>query len=310
MACVLVGVDRSDGARAACIVGQWLAERLGLELVLVHACGESASPYGDAEHRERMQHLAGRKAMAVLHSLGPEDAKRLAASGEPVEALVESAHEEDAALVVVGSRGHGALRSAFSHSISRSLARHVDRPLVVVPPSAFVRALHLDAAGARPALVCGLDGSEGGNGAACVASELAEAADLELTLVHAHSKPSPAAVPMGEIAVPVGPPDELITRGAEYVLAPTLDIHSVPATAPVRVANGSAVEILRQVAHEAEAALIAVGTSRRGRFARAIAYGSVSTRLATTAPCPVLIVPPGVDSIFGSARAGESRHAS
>lgn len=303
MACVLVGVDRSDGARAACLVGEWLAKRLHLELVLVHACARSSSPYGDAVQRERMKHVAGRKAMAVLHSVGPEDAKRLVASGEPAEALVEFAREQDAALVVVGSRGHGALRSAFSRSVSRSLARHADRPVVVVPPSSFERVLRLDAPTTRPAIVCGFDGSEGANGAVSVGSDLAEAADLELTLVHAHSWPSSAAEPMAEIAALVGPSEE-------FVLAPTVDIRGVPATAPVRVGSGSAVEVLVQAAFEQEAALIVVGASRRGRFARAIAYGSVSSRLAITASCPVLIVPPGVDAILGSAHPGAGRHAS
>lgn len=310
MASVLVGVDRSDGARAACIVGKWLADRLGLELVLVHACTQSQSPYGDTVHKARMEHAAGRKAMAVLHSVGPEDARRLAASGDASEALVDFARTEDAWIIVVGSSGHGVVRSAFSRSTSCRLARQVDRPLVVVPPPAFDRVLQLDAAVTRPVIVCGLDGSDDANGAASAAAELSEVADLELTLVHAHSNPSSAARPMAEIALPVGPPDALVTGGDNYALASNLPIRGVATSAPVRVASGGPVEVLTRVAQEQNAALIAVGRKARGRFARAFVYGSVSTRLAAIAPCPVLIVPPGVDSIFGRAGARESRRAS
>jgi len=309
MASVLVGVDRSDGARAACIMGKWLADRLDLRLVLVHACDESASPYGDAVHRERMQHLSGRKAMAELQSVGPEEAERLAASGSPADALIDFARNEDAALIVVGSRGHGALKSAFSHSVSRALARQAECPLVVVPPPAFERVLRLEAA-SSPAIVCGLDGSEGANGAASAAAELSEAADLQLTLVHARTEPSTAAVPMAEIALPVRPPDEAVVQGAEDALSSTSGIRGVPAAAPVRVASGAPVEVMKRIALEQDAALIAVGTSRRGRFARAVAFGSVSASLAATAPCPVLIVPPAVDSLFGHADSGESQRAS
>jgi nucleotide-binding universal stress UspA family protein len=239
--------------------------------------------------------------MAVLHSVGPEDAKRVAASGDPSTALLDFAQEEDAALIVVGSRGRSGLRSVLSHSVSRSLARHADRALVVVPPPSFEGVLQLDPASTRPAVVCGLDGSDAASGAASAAAELAEAADLDLTLVHARSEPSGAVVPMSEIAVPGGPPDEAVVRGAEYALAPSVGIRGVPDTAPVLVVSGAPVEVLKRVAEEQDAALIAVGTSRRGRFARAVAFGSVSTSLAATASCPVLIVPPGVDSILGRA---------
>jgi nucleotide-binding universal stress UspA family protein len=281
MASVLVGVDRSDGARAACIMGRWLADRLGLRLVLLHACDESPSPYGDAVHRERMQHLSGRKAMAVLHSVGPDDAERLVGSGNPADALIDFARDEAAAFIVVGSRGHGAVKSAFSHSVSRALARQAECPVVVVPPPAFERVLRLEGDSTRPAVVCGLDGSDGAGRTASAAAELSGAGDLALTLVQARSESS----------------------GFDS------SFRGVPHSAAVLVASGSPVEVLKRIAQEQNAALIAIGASRRGRIARA-AFGSVSASLAATAPCPVLIVPPGVDSLFGHADAGESRRAS
>lgn len=265
MRSVLVGVDDSDGARAASIMGSWLSDRLGLDLVLAHVRDdEPSSPYGDAVHRERVRHRSGRRAMALLNCLGPPTARRRVGSGQPADTLATLAGKEAAALIVIGSRGHGSLRSLFSRSVSRSLARQADCPVVVLPPPAFERVLRLDSADARPAVVCGVEGHEEAAETASVAAELADSARLDLTLAGAGSS--------------------------------------------VREAEGGPAEVKR-VALERDAVLIAVGTNRRGRFRRAV-LGSVPAMLASSAPCPVLVVPPGVNSIFGSgARARDRQRA-
>lgn len=57
-----------------------------------------------------------------------------------------------------------------------------------------------------------------------------------------------------------------------------------------RVELGVAVTRLREIASEAEAALMAVGSRGRGPVAAAL-LGSVSRAFARGAPCPVMIVP-------------------
>jgi nucleotide-binding universal stress UspA family protein len=56
--------------------------------------------------------------------------------GNEPGALLTLAREEDAALIVVGSRGLGAVRSALLGSFSRSVLADAPCPVVVVPPGA------------------------------------------------------------------------------------------------------------------------------------------------------------------------------
>jgi nucleotide-binding universal stress UspA family protein len=50
------------------------------------------------------------------------------------EAVIEVAEEEDVALVVLGSRGLSAARSALLGSVSYGVVHHCERPVLIVPP--------------------------------------------------------------------------------------------------------------------------------------------------------------------------------
>ncbi len=52
--------------------------------------------------------------------------------GEPADELVAYADVIDADLIVVGSRGHGAIASALLGSVSRGVLREARRPVLVV----------------------------------------------------------------------------------------------------------------------------------------------------------------------------------
>lgn len=52
--------------------------------------------------------------------------------GEPADEIVGYADAMDADMIVVGSRGHGALASALLGSVSRAILREAQRPVLVV----------------------------------------------------------------------------------------------------------------------------------------------------------------------------------
>ncbi len=59
---------------------------------------------------------------------------RIAQANESVaETIDEIAQELDAALVVCGQRGRGAISSALLGSVSRALATHTKRPVLIAP---------------------------------------------------------------------------------------------------------------------------------------------------------------------------------
>jgi nucleotide-binding universal stress UspA family protein len=55
-------------------------------------------------------------------------------------AIIETADEHDAALVVMGTRGNTGIRSLLLGSVSHSVAHHAHRPLLIVPSGALAEA--------------------------------------------------------------------------------------------------------------------------------------------------------------------------
>jgi nucleotide-binding universal stress UspA family protein len=60
------------------------------------------------------------------------DAKTRLLAGQPADEIVAYADSIDADLVVVGSRGHGAVASALLGSVSRGVLHESRRPVLVV----------------------------------------------------------------------------------------------------------------------------------------------------------------------------------
>jgi nucleotide-binding universal stress UspA family protein len=136
---VVVGFDGSPGAEAALRFAAEEATLRGLALRIVCAweappatyVGEAFAPTPDGfVEAERRAEEVLRSAVALAASLGVE-AEGVAIEGHPATKLIEQAR--DAALLVVGSRGHGTAASLLLGSVSRRLAHHAPCPLVIVP---------------------------------------------------------------------------------------------------------------------------------------------------------------------------------
>ena len=142
MQAIVCAVDQSDTTDDVVRVAQALATALRGRLVLVHvapsteAPGVSAAPAGQERLREEeladartlLQHVAGR--------LDAGDAEQRAELGPPADRIVAIAEEENAALVVIGSRGRGDVKSALLGSVSHGVLSRATCPVVIVPPGA------------------------------------------------------------------------------------------------------------------------------------------------------------------------------
>ncbi|MCZ7589930.1 MAG: universal stress protein [Gaiella sp.] len=145
---IVLGVDGSDASLEAGRVAIALDRRLGRGLRVVHAYtlrripGASAVP----EAREELAEVDERRAAEVLAGVAdvlhlPGDAIETVRDGSEPAALVALARDLDAALIVVGSRGLGAVRAALLGSFSTSVVAEAPCPVIVVPPGARAESL-------------------------------------------------------------------------------------------------------------------------------------------------------------------------
>ena len=135
---VLVGVDGSATSHKAARLGAEIAGRFAARLTLAYVVPRLLLPpdaYGltvaevEAEHRTHADEVLG----AAAAALGPgTSAERLVLSGSPAEALVEAAEAGEADLLVVGSRGHGAVSRVLLGSTSDRVVHVSTRPVLVV----------------------------------------------------------------------------------------------------------------------------------------------------------------------------------
>jgi nucleotide-binding universal stress UspA family protein len=140
---LVCAVDDSPAAGEAVRVARHLSDQLGTDLLLAHAVASapvpsaSAVPGGQAElvrgERKRAEELLA--VLAFEHGFGT-DVERRVAFGSEADAIAQLADEEDAALIVIGTRGRGALRAALGGSVSLGLVSASPVPVLVVPAEA------------------------------------------------------------------------------------------------------------------------------------------------------------------------------
>jgi nucleotide-binding universal stress UspA family protein len=146
---IVCGVDGSADSQAAVAFAADLASRLGTRLVLAnvaesaHIPYAAAAPFGGGAVRMAVTDEIGAQEQAaeqlleeVAAAYGLDDAELRVLAGLPGEGLADLADEEDASLIVVGSRGRGAFKAAFPGSVSNSLVGVARCPVVIVPPGA------------------------------------------------------------------------------------------------------------------------------------------------------------------------------
>jgi nucleotide-binding universal stress UspA family protein len=139
MKTILIATDGSDSARQAVEFGLDLAAEQHARAVVAHVAPEvDVVPSGGFGMTGAAEHEL------TDYDWGPlEEARALGAErgievqtemlrGETVDELVAYADSLDADLIVVGSRGHGAIASVVIGSVSRGVLHEARRPVLVV----------------------------------------------------------------------------------------------------------------------------------------------------------------------------------
>lgn len=133
---ILLGTDGSETAlRAARVAGE-LAGKLGSELHVVYVGPDIPPAFASMELQPARVEQESRKALDELvgriEAEGGTVAEAHLRLGEAAEWIVTLGEELGAGLIVVGSRGLGALKRAVMGSVSESVVRHAHCPVMVV----------------------------------------------------------------------------------------------------------------------------------------------------------------------------------
>ncbi len=136
---IVVGVDLEDECTAAVLFAMDLAARLDRPLLLAH--GIPATPWGvsylPAEVLDRIRMESRDKAANALREwaapLGLASARQRVFMGDPAKLLLQIAAEEDATVMVTGSRRLGPIERIFLASVSTEVAAGAGCPVAVVP---------------------------------------------------------------------------------------------------------------------------------------------------------------------------------
>jgi nucleotide-binding universal stress UspA family protein len=136
---IVVGVDGSHNSLVALAWAAGLARLAGAEVIAVHALGlldrnEGDDPVPALAHRDEIRQRFETAWCAPLADAGVRS-RRLLRDGPSVLVLLNVAEEEDADLLVVGSRGLGAGPERMLGSTSAQVMQEATCPVTVIPPS-------------------------------------------------------------------------------------------------------------------------------------------------------------------------------
>jgi len=138
MSQIVVGYDGSDCSRAALDEGLRTAKALGDEVVVVFGYSPPGLWGGEiVEHEEAIEERGAKVLEEAKHQAEAAGAtvELALVPKKPSEAIVETADERDARMIVVGSYGDPPLKGMILGSTPNKLLHLADRPVLVVPAS-------------------------------------------------------------------------------------------------------------------------------------------------------------------------------
>ena len=294
---IVVGIDGSDGARHALswALVEAAARRADLEVLAAfpvdfywmdpyladHGQVEAVRSDTEARARALVDEVQRNPAVAGVPGVSEIAVRVVVAAGAAAAHLVD--RSADAALLVVGNRGRGGIRSSVAGSVALHCAAHARCPVVVVhsdaqPPEEPAR------------VVVGLDDSDQGRDALVTGVEEARRVGARVDVVVACEPLNYWSDVYAVMAPPIAETLDYARKRAQSVVAEVLGGGAVDGDAvQVRAVEGYPGRVL---AEEARGARLLVVGSRSHNQLEGLLLGSVALHCVMHAACPVLVVRP------------------
>ena len=276
---ILLATDGSEDAAQAREVAADLASRSGSELHLVHVWHDVPSPYAHAFVKRELKRQ-GQEVIDAQKSKIEDAGVSVAAThlrgGRTHEEIIELSEELEVGLLVLGSRGLGAVRRILLGSHSEAIVHHARVPVLVLrgegdawPPAS---------------VVIGDDFSEDARKAAELSASIAQLYEAETTLVHAY----PRLVEESSRSEA----DEAMRRSEEQLGERASALKDILGYEPrtVMTSDDAAVALLEAARGGDGPSLVAVGSRGLGAVSR-VRLGSVSSKVVRAAPGASLVYP-------------------
>lgn len=278
LVCAVDATPHSAGVVCAAIA---LGRALGLRLVLVHVAeGEDST---DESERSR----AAAQLERALNGLPiPPDAVRRVEVGDPAGLVVAAARDEQAALILTGTRAAGARTKALFGSVAARIVELAPAPVVIAPRACSDSALAGNPPTGREVIIA-VDGSAESEAVTAFVGTLARRARAAIVLAHVVPPLPATGAPPAPIVPPISEPDR---ENGRRVLDSARRLIPDPGTVDLELRHGVPARELEELANERDADVVAVGTSRPGRLRRALA-GSLPDELAMSSRRLVMVVP-------------------
>ena len=133
---ILVAVDGSEGSSAAIDEAVGLARQMDAALSFVYVRKPTSSALGHPYYERHLSHdlRIGREVIDEAVQAGTAagiECDGDVFEGDVADEIVSLADNRDVDLIVVGSRGYGALAGALLGSVSREIVQHANVPVLV-----------------------------------------------------------------------------------------------------------------------------------------------------------------------------------
>lgn len=273
---ILAPTDFSELATRSLEYAAELARRTGAELVVMYADPFLPPPHftsGQVDDilasLDRHRAAAGRELdlYAAKHVSSSVPRRTMVVEATPSSAILKTADEIDADIIVMGTHGRGGFNRFLLGSVTERVLHETSRPLLTVRETDKPAA----DAPAKPRVLCPVNFSDAARTALEVAISFSNLLDADLVVLHVAEDDSEETRRIAQQVESWLPPDRLRTSADRLLL------------------QGDAAEQVIEYAKSHLVDLIVLGASHR-RLGDTSVLGTTAVRITRHAPIPVLTV--------------------